>query len=75
MELETLRKVIAAVLGVDPNEIELDTTFLGDLGADSLDIYQIIMGVEKELNITIPWDKVEKVTTVGEAIALIKESE
>lgn len=75
MELETLRKVIAAVLGVDPYEIEMDTTFLGDLGADSLDIYQIIMGVEKELNITISWDKVEKVTTVGEAIALIKASE
>lgn len=75
MELETLRKVIATVLGVDPNEIEMDTTFLGDLGADSLDIYQIAMGVEKELNITISWDKVEKVTTVREAIALIKASE
>lgn len=75
MELETLRKVIATVLGVDPYEIEMDTTFLGDLGADSLDIYQIAMGVEKELNITISWDKVEKVTTVREAIALIKASE
>ena len=75
MELETLRNVIATVLGVDPYEIEMDTTFLGDLGADSLDIYQIAMGVEKELNITISWDKVEKVTTVREAIALIKASE
>ena len=75
MELETLRKVIATVLGVDPYEIEMDTTFLGDVGADSLDIYQIAMGVEKELNITISWDKVEKVTTVREAIALIKASE
>lgn len=75
MELETLRKVIASILGVDPNEIEMDTTFLGDLGADSLDVYQIVMGVEDELNITVSKDKVEKVTTVGEAVALIKASE
>ncbi len=72
MELEALRKVTAAILGMDPEEIELDMTFLTDLGADSLDVYQIIMGVEDELDITIPVDGIESITTVGEAVELIK---
>ncbi|RAZ24262.1 acyl carrier protein, partial [Klebsiella oxytoca] len=54
MEFEALKKVTAAVLGMDPDEIEMDMTFLTDLGADSLDLYQIFMGVEDELGIHIP---------------------
>ncbi len=72
MELEALRKVTAAILGMDPEEIELDMTFLTDLGADSLDVYQIIMGVEDELDVTIPVDGIESIATVGEAVELIK---
>lgn len=72
MELEVLRKVTAAILGMDPDEIELDMTFLTDLGADSLDVYQIIMGIEDELDITIPVERIESVTTIGEAVELIK---
>lgn len=72
MEYEALRKVTAAILGMDPEEIRPDMTFLTDLGADSLDVYQIVMGVEKELGITIPAEKVEKITTVQEAVDLIK---
>ncbi|MBE5876612.1 MAG: acyl carrier protein [Lachnospiraceae bacterium] len=72
MELEALRKVTAAILGMDPEEIELDMAFLTDLGADSLDVYQIIMGVEDELDITIPVDGIESIATVGEAVELIK---
>lgn len=72
MELEILRKVTAAILGMDPEEIELDMTFLTDLGADSLDVYQIIMGVEDELDVTIPVDGIERIETVGEAVDLIK---
>ena len=72
MELEALRKVTAAILGMDPEEIELDMTFLTDLGADSLDVYQIIMGVEDELDITIPLEGIENISTVGEAVELIK---
>ena len=49
MEFDALRKVTAAILGMDPNEIRPDMTFLTDLGADSLDVYQIVMGVEDEL--------------------------
>lgn len=75
MEFESLKKAIASILGVDPNEIEMRTTFLADLGADSLDVYQIVMDVEEELNITVSWDSVEKITTVGEAVELIKASE
>ena len=75
MEFESLRKAIASILGVDPNEIEMGTTFMGDLGADSLDVYQIVMDVEEELHISVSWESVEKITTVGEAVELIKASE
>lgn len=72
MEFEKLKKVIAEVLNVDPEEITMDTTFLDDLRADSLDIFQIIMGIEEEFDIEIPADKAEKITTVEEAVELIK---
>ena len=72
MEYEALRKVTAAILGMDPEEIRPDMTFLTDLGADSLDVYQIVMGVEEKLGITIPAVKIEKITTVQEAVDLIK---
>lgn len=72
MEFEKLKKVIAEVLSVDPNEITMDTTFADDLGADSLDIFQIIMGLEEEFDIEIPAEKAENVTTVEEAVELIK---
>jgi acyl carrier protein len=74
MEFEALKKVTAAVLGMDPEEIEYDMTFLNDLGADSLDLYQIFMGVEDELNITIPAEGLEGITTVGEAVELIEKA-
>lgn len=48
MEFEKLKKIIAEVLNVDPDEITMETTFQDDLGADSLDVYQIIMGIEEE---------------------------
>lgn len=74
MEFEKLKQVIASVLNVDPNEIELKTTFMEDLGADSLDVYQIMMGVEDEFDITLDPQKVEKISTVEEALALLKAS-
>ena len=72
MEFEKLKKVIAEVLSVDPEEITLETTFTDDLGADSLDVFQIIMGLEEEFDIEIPAEKAEKITTVEEAVELIK---
>lgn len=74
MELEKLQEVIAGVLSVDPKEITLETTFMEDLGADSLDVFQIIMGIEETFHIEIPAEKVERITTVGEAVELIKSS-
>ncbi|MBD5532033.1 MAG: acyl carrier protein [Lachnospiraceae bacterium] len=74
MEFDKLKQVIASVLNVDPNEIELETTFMEDLGADSLDVYQIMMGVEDEFDITLDPQKVEEIRTVEEALALLKES-
>lgn len=74
MEFEKLRKVIAEVLNVDPEEITMDTTFTDDLGADSLDVFQIVMGIEEEFDIEIPPEAAEKISTVEEAVELIKNA-
>ena len=74
MEFEKLNKVIADVLNVDPEEITMETTFVDDLGADSLDVFQIIMGLEEEFDIEIPAEDAEKITTVEEAVNLIKNA-
>ena len=74
MEFEKLKEAIAEVLSVDPNEVTEETTFTEDLGADSLDVYQIIMKIEEAFEIEIPSDKAEQISTVGEAVELIKNS-
>ena len=74
MELEKLQKIIAEVLNVDTEEITPDTTFVDDLGADSLDIFQIIMGIEEEFDIEIDNDEAEKITTVGDAVEQIRKA-
>lgn len=74
MEFEKLKKVIADVLNVDPDEITMDTTFTDDLGADSLDVFQIVMGIEEESDIEIPAEEAEKITTVEQAVELIKNA-
>ena len=74
MELDKLRKIIAEVLCVDTREIKEETTFVDDLCADSLDLYQIVMGIEEEFAIEISQTDAEKITTVGEAVRLIKSS-
>ena len=74
MELEMLRKVIAEVLNVDQAEITMDTTFVDDLGADSLDVFQIIMGIEEELDIEVNVEEAEQIVTVGDAVELIKKT-
>ena len=74
MEFEKLKKNIAEVLNVDPDEITMETTFQDDLGADSLDVYQIIMGIEEEFDIEIPAESAEQVTTVEEAVEMIKNA-
>ncbi len=72
MEFEKLKEIIAEVLSVDQDEVTMETTFTDDLGADSLDIFQIIMGIEQEFELTIDTDEVEGIKTVGDAVELIK---
>ena len=74
MEFEKLKKIIAEVLNVDPEEITPESTFMDDLGADSLDVYQIIMGIEEEFDIEVAPEKAEKITTVEEAVEMIKSA-
>ena len=72
MEFEKLKTVIAGVLNVDTDEITMESTFQSDLGADSLDVFEIVMGIEEEFGIEIPAEKAEKISTVEEAVELIK---
>lgn len=72
MELEKLQQIIAEVLKVDASEVMPGTTFTEDLGADSLDLYQIILGVEDAFDIEIPQEEAEKIVTVADAIDLIQ---
>ena len=74
MEFEKLQEIIAEVLNVDPEEITMDTTFVDDLGADSLDVFQIIMGLEEEFDIEISNEDAEKIVTVGDAVEQIKNA-
>lgn len=74
MELEILKKVIVEVLNVSPSEIHEDSTFMGDLGADSLDLFQIIMGLEEEFDVEFDPALSEGIETVGQALKLIKDT-
>ena len=74
MELEKLKEIIADVLNVEVNDITEDTTFVDDLGADSLDIFQIIMGIEETFDIEIDNDDAEQIYTVGDAVEQIKNA-
>ena len=74
MEFQKLREIIAEVLSVDPDEITEDTTFVGDLCADSLDIYQIVMAIEEVFDIEISEAAAEQIVTVGEAVELIRNA-
>lgn len=75
MEFEKLQDIIADVMNVDDkNTITMDSTFVDDLGADSLDIFQIIMGIEETFDIEIDNEDAEKIVTVGDAVEQIKNA-
>ena len=73
MEFEKLQKIIAEVLNLSEEEIRPDSTFVDDLGADSLDVFQIIMGIE-EFDSEIDNEEAEKITTVQDAVDQIKKA-
>ena len=72
MELEKIKAIIAEVLNIDADSITADTTFVDDLGADSLDIFQIIMGIEEEYDIELENEAVEQIQTVGDAVEALR---
>ena len=74
MEFEKIKKIIVEVLNVEESDVTMEATFVDDLGADSLDVFQIIMGLEEEFDIEIPAEDAEKITTVEEAVNLIKNA-
>ena len=74
MEFEKLREIIADVMNIDEKEIKEDSSFENDLGADSLDVFQIIRGIEDAFDIEIDNDEAEKIVTVGDAVEQIKNA-
>lgn len=72
MELEKLKAIIADVLNIDADTITEDTTFVDDLGADSLDVFQIIMGLEEEYDIELQNEAIEQIQTVGDAAEAVR---
>jgi acyl carrier protein len=67
MDLEKFKEIIVERLGVDPNEITDDASFVDDLGADSLDTVELVMAFEEEFDLEIPDEDAEQLTTVGKA--------
>ena len=71
MIFEKVSKIIVEQLGVDPKEVTMDASFIDNLGADSLDIVELVMAFEEEFNIEIPDDEAESISTVGDAVNYI----
>ncbi|BAH06342.1 acyl carrier protein [Clostridium kluyveri] len=72
MIFEKIQKIISEQLGIDSEEINLESSFIDDLGADSLDIVELIMAVETEFDLEIPDEEAEKVKIVGDVVDYIK---
>ena len=70
--LEEMKKMIAVQLSCDENEINLETSFKDDLGADSLDLFELVMALEDEYNIEIPAEELADLATVGDVIEYLK---
>ena len=72
---ERVIDIVAEQLGVDKEKIKPETSFVNDLGADSLDTVELVMELEEEFNINIPDDSAEKIETVGQAIEFIESAQ
>ncbi|MCH5281654.1 MAG: acyl carrier protein [Lachnospiraceae bacterium] len=75
MELEELRNILVKILGVAPDEITMDTSFEEDLGADSLDMYQVVVQMEETFKVKVTPQEIEKIKRVSEAVEYIKSAE
>ena len=74
MEFQKLQEIIVDVLNVSAEDVTMETTFVDDLGADSLDVFQIIMGIEEAFDIEIDNEYAEKIVTVADAVEQIKNA-
>ena len=74
MEFEKIQKIIADILNYKPEEIRPETKFIDDLGADSLDLFQIILEIEQTFEISISDDQIESISTVSDAVEAIKKA-
>ena len=72
MEFEKLQGIIADVLNVDASDITMETTFVDDLGADSLDVVDLVMSIEEEFDLEFPDEEVENIKTVGDIVKYIE---
>jgi len=70
---EKVKKIVVEQLGVEEEHVKLDATFVDDLSADSLDIVELIMGIEEEFELEIPDSDAEKIVTVGDVVDYIKD--
>ncbi|MCS7027868.1 MAG: acyl carrier protein [Bacteroidia bacterium] len=70
---QRVKNIIVEKLGVDASEVTPEASFTNDLGADSLDIVELIMEFEKEFNVSIPDDAAEKISTVGQAVSYLEQ--
>lgn len=71
--LETIKKLVAENLGIEEETITENASFKEDLGVDSLDLFELVMALEEEYDLEIPTEDLEKLTTVGEVAAYIRE--
>ena len=70
---EKVKAIIAEQLGVDEDEVTMEASFIEDLGADSLDIVELVMALEEEFDLVIPDEEAEKIRTVGQAVKYIQD--
>ena len=73
MEFEKLQNIIAEVLNVEADEITLNTTFVDDLGADSLDLFEMVMSLEDTCGVEIPTEDLETMVTVGDVAEYLEQ--
>jgi acyl carrier protein len=71
--LEKIKEIVAEQLSVEASEVELETNFKDDLGADSLDLFELVMALEEEYNCEIPSDDLNAIATVEDVINYLKE--
>ncbi len=72
---DKVKEIIVEQLGVEEEQVTAEASFIEDLGADSLDIVELIMALEEEFNLEIPDEDAEKISTVADAIAYIRENQ